>query len=74
MGTRGPRLYLRVGDRVRHVKYSWWGAGEVVEERHSALDGGFCFVRVLFEDGEERSFINDMDNTLCCYFAGLRLM
>jgi hypothetical protein len=69
-----PRLYLKVGDRVKHVKYAWWGSGQVVEERHSSLSGGFCLVRILFEDGEERSFINDMDNTLCCYFSGVRLL
>jgi len=68
------RLYLRVGDSVRHLNYSRWGTGEVVEERHSELEGGMCMVRVMFEDGVERSFINDMDNTLCCYFAGLRLL
>lgn len=67
------RLYLKPGDRVRHLKYSFWGVGEVTEERNSTLEGGMCFVRVLFEDGKERSFINDMDNELCCYYAGLRL-
>lgn len=67
------RLYLRTGDRVKHLRFSFWGMGEVVEERHSVLDGGTCIVRVLFEDGEERSFINDMDSVLCCYYAGLRL-
>ncbi|MEJ2182959.1 MAG: DUF3553 domain-containing protein [Nitrospirota bacterium] len=70
----GPRLYLRAGDRVRHVRYGCWGEGEVVEERHSTLPGGFCLVRIMFEDGEERSFINDLDSELCCYFAGIRLL
>jgi hypothetical protein len=74
MMTRRPRLYLRTGDRVSHMKYTWWGTGEVVEEKHSVLEGGICMVRVLFDDGEERSFINDMDSALCCYFAGLRLL
>lgn len=68
-----PRLYLRVGDRVIHQKFSAWGAGEVTEERHSALEGGCCLVRVAFEDGAERVFINDMDSELCCYYAGIRL-
>jgi hypothetical protein len=68
------RLYLKVGDRVRHVNYSVWGAGEVVEEKHSHLSGGFCFVKILFSDGEQRSFINDLDNELCCYYAGIRLV
>jgi hypothetical protein len=67
-----PRLYLRVGDSVRHIRYYAWGNGVVVEESHSTLAGGFCLVRVLFEDGTERSFINDLDNECCCYYAGLR--
>ena len=68
------RLYLRVGDRVIHTKYSLWGTGEVVEEKHSELPGGFCLVRILFEDGQERSFINDLNSELCCYFAGIRFI
>ncbi|RJQ54048.1 MAG: DUF3553 domain-containing protein [Nitrospiraceae bacterium] len=68
------RLYLRVGDKVNHLKYSGWGVGEVVEEKHSQLSGGFCFVKVLFEDGNERSFINDLDNSFCCYYAGVRII
>jgi len=67
-----PRLYLRVGDTVRHMRQCTWGKGVVVEESHSILAGGFCLVRVLFEDGAERSFINDLDNECCCYYAGLR--
>lgn len=68
------RLYLKVGDRVNHLAYLAWGAGEVVEERHSDLSGGFCFVRILFEDGNERSFINDLDHSHCCYYAGVRII
>jgi hypothetical protein len=68
------RLYLKVGDRVSHVTHSTWGVGEVVEEKHSTLSGGFCFVRILFEDGNERSFINDLDSAHCCYYAGIRLI
>lgn len=68
------RLYLRVGDKVSHIKYSAWGIGEVIEEKHSLLSGGFSFVRILFEDGSERSFINDMDNECCCYYAGIRIL
>ncbi|MEW6676165.1 MAG: DUF3553 domain-containing protein [Nitrospirota bacterium] len=67
----GPRLYLKVGDRVKHLRFYAWGDGEVIEERHSTLVGGFCLVRVLFEDGIERSFINDLDNELCCYYTGV---
>jgi len=68
------RLYLKVGDVVRHAHYTRWGNGEVVEEKHSNLPGGLCLVRVLFEDGTERSFINDLDNACCCYYAGLRVI
>jgi hypothetical protein len=68
-----PRLYLRVGDIVRHLHYHTWGDGEVIEEKHSVLPGGTCLVRVLFEDGIERSFINDLNSDFCCYYAGIRL-
>ncbi len=69
-----PRIYLRVGDRVKHLRYHIWGHGEVVEEKHSTLAGGFCLVRILFDDGIERAFINDLDNECCCYYAGIRLI
>ena len=68
------RLYLKVGDIVLHREFRGWGRGEVVEERHSSLEGGFCMVRILFDDGKERSFINDLDHQQCCYYFGLRLV
>ena len=68
------RLYLKVGDRVNHLKYTAWGLGEVVEEKHSDLSGGFCFARIVFQDGNERSFINDLDSAYCCYYAGVRII
>ena len=68
----GKRLFLKTGDKVRHLNYALWGIGEVVEEKHSSLAGGFCLVRILFQDGTERSFINDLDNNLCCYYTGIR--
>lgn len=68
------RLYLRIGDRVTHLKYFSWGYGEVIEERHSDLPGGFCLVRILFDDGKERSFINDLNNELCCFYTGIKLV
>ncbi len=68
------RLYLRIGDRVTHLRNYTWGTGEVVEEKHSTLPGGFCLVRIMFEDGAERSFINDLDHEFCCYYAGIRIM
>jgi hypothetical protein len=66
------RLYLRLGDRVTHVRYEEWGEGAVVEERTSIVPGGTCLVRLLFEDGQQRTFNNDLDHEQCCYFFGLR--
>ena len=43
-----------------------------MEERSSIL-GGLCLVRVVFRDGEERSFINNLDDQSCCYYAGIRI-
>ena len=68
------RLFLQTGDRVEHLGYIKWGRGEVVEERHSTLDGGFCLVKILFEDGIQRTFINDLDSEQCCYYAGIRIL
>jgi hypothetical protein len=67
-----PRLYLRLGDRVFHAEHEEWGAGAVVEEMTSVLDGGTCLVRVLFADGRQRTFQNDLDSEQCGYFFGLR--
>lgn len=69
-----PRTYLKIGDKVRHLNYSFWGIGEVIEERKSNLPGGLCFVRIIFEDGIERSFINNFDNEMCCYYTGIRII
>jgi hypothetical protein len=68
----GLRLYLRLGDRVAHLDHEEWGEGAVVEEMTSILEGGTCLVRVLFADGRQRTFHNDLDNELCCYFFGVR--
>lgn len=68
------QLFLRIGDKVRHLNNIRWGIGEVVEEKHSDLPGGFCLVRILFQDGSERSFINDLNNHSCCYYTGIRLL
>jgi hypothetical protein len=35
------------------------------------VPGGACFVLVLFEDGQERLFFNDLNDPRCCYYAGL---
>jgi hypothetical protein len=71
MGVR--RLYLKLGDRVIHRRYPQWGNGEVVEERTAVTDGGMCFVRIVFADGQERSFINNLDDVNCCYYTGIRV-
>jgi hypothetical protein len=67
------RIYLRVGDEVNHQRYPRWGTGVVVEARASTLRGGLCLARVAFPDGQERSFINNLDDENCCYYAGLRI-
>jgi hypothetical protein len=66
------RLFLRLGDRVHHVAYEEWGEGAVVEVMTSRVPGGTCLVRILFEDGKQRTFNNDMDAELCCCYMGLR--
>ncbi len=66
------RLYLRLGDKVAHRQHQEWGEGAVVEEMTSSLPGGTCLVRILFEDGQQRTFNNDMENELCCYYFGIR--
>ncbi len=66
------RLYLRLGDKVFHANYGQWGGGVVVEEMTSVLIGGTCLVRILFEDGQQRTFNNDLDSDMCCYYFGIR--
>jgi hypothetical protein len=66
------RIYLRLGDKVIHRTYEEWGEGSVVEEMTSSVPGGTCLVRIMFEDGRQRTFNNDMENDLCCYFFGVR--
>ena len=66
------RLYLRLGDRVYSDSHEEWGTGAVVEEMTSTIVGGTCLVRVLFEDGHQRTFHNDLDHDMCCYFLGVR--
>ena len=70
--VNGHRIYLRLGDRVSHRDYRRWGEGTVVEEMTSTVPGGTCLVRIMFEDGQQRVFHNDMDNELCCYYFGIR--
>lgn len=66
------RLFLRLGDRVLHAVYEEWGVGAVVEVMTSIVPGGTCIVRILFEDGQQRTFINDMDSELCCCYRDVR--
>ena len=68
----GKRIYLRLGDTVFHRSYEEWGEGVVVEEMTSSVPGGTCLARIRFEDGRQRTFNNDMDNELCCYYFGVR--
>lgn len=67
------RLYLQLGDQVYHSRFPQWGRGVVVEVINSSMAGGLCMVRVVFRDGAERSFINDLNDHNCCYYAGLRI-
>ena len=70
--VNGHRIYLRLGDRVMHQRYGQWGEGTVVEEMTSIVPGGTCLVRIVFADGRERVFHNDLDTELCCYYFGVR--
>ncbi len=71
IGETTYRLYLRREERVRHRDYPEWGVGRVIETRESSVPGGACFVLVRFEDGQERLFFNDLNDTRCCYYTGL---
>jgi hypothetical protein len=66
------KLFLKTGDLIVHVKQPQWGIGEVVESTESILDGGGCYVKVIFEDGDLRIFNNDFDSECCCYYYGIR--
>ena len=66
------RIYLRLGDKVIHRSHEEWGEGAVVEEMTSSVPGGTCLVRIMFDDGRQRTFNNDLENELCCYFFGVR--
>jgi hypothetical protein len=68
---RNQSLYLKVGDRVYHKRFIRWGMGVVVEERVSELPGGFCYVRINFQDGQVRVFDNNFRSECCCYYAGI---
>ena len=66
--------YLRVGDKVFHKKFKSWGGGIVIETKVSELPGGMCYVRILFQDGEQRVFDNNFDSDSCCYYTGITLL
>ena len=63
--------YLRVGDRVFHKRFKFWGGGVVIETRTSTLPGGACFVHILFQDGKKRVFDNSFASASCCYYTGI---
>lgn len=48
--------------------------GVVVEERTSELPGGFCYVRINFNDGNIRVFDNNLKSECCCYYAGIEII
>ena len=70
-----PGLYFRYSSYSNRVlvdlRPQQWRRTAVMEEKHSGLPGGTCMVRVAFEDCMEHTFINDLDSSMCCYFAGL---
>ncbi len=66
------RIYLKMGDKVVHLRYPHWGTGEVVEERNSLVLGGNSYVKIVFKDGLVRVFDNNFANAWCCYYAGIR--
>lgn len=63
---RGIRQFLRLGDRVWQDYREDWGNGVVVEVMTSTIIGGTCLVRILFEDGQQRTFNNDLNSEMCC--------
>lgn len=66
------RLYLKPGDQVTHLRYPEWGFGIVTEEMNSNVLGGISYVRIVFRDGKTRIFDNNIENSCCCYHAGVR--
>ncbi len=72
MTVNGFRLFLRLGDKVSHRDCRHWGGGVVVEEMTSTVPGGTCLVRIMWEDGRQRTFNNDLDADMCCYYFGVR--
>jgi hypothetical protein len=72
MAGERKRLFLGVGDEVTHKGYHQWGLGVVVEVMTSVVPGGTCLVRIRFQDGQLRTFNNDLDSEGCCYYFGVR--
>lgn len=68
----GQRLFLKPGQAVTHRDYPEWGRGVVLQISTSTLPGGAAYVRIQFEDGNERTFFNDLDDERCAYFMGLK--
>ncbi|NQY90032.1 MAG: DUF3553 domain-containing protein [Deltaproteobacteria bacterium] len=68
---RGIRQFLRLGDRVWQDYREDWGNGVVVEVMTSTIIGGTCLVRIIFEDGHQRTFNNDLNSEMCCARMGM---
>lgn len=65
------RIFLRFSDRASHRDHPEWGEGKVVHISTSTLPGGAAYVRILFDDGKERTFNNDLNDARCAYYMGL---
>jgi hypothetical protein len=46
----------------------------VIETRSSEQPGGMCYVRILFQDGKQRTFDNNFESACCCYYTGITLL
>ncbi len=66
------KIYLKMGDKVIHLRFPHWGMGVVIEECNSVVLGGISYVKISFRDGRTRVFDNNFSNACCCYYAGIR--
>ncbi len=57
---------------MSHRDYPEWGRGRVLQISVSSLPGGAAYVRIQFDDGQERTFFNDLDDERCAYYMGLK--
>jgi len=68
-GVKGPRPACVANGVAIAVSIRYLAIPSVTT---SVVPGGTCIVRILFEDGQQRTFINDMDSELCCGYRGVR--